>query len=85
MVKVMEHILRSREHEVQTYRLCIGILSYIKKYSKLVLEDCRKLEIDTNYISYSFIKNSIAVVAVEIGSAGFNTKPNEERNKGRLL
>ena len=32
-VKVIEHILRSREHEVQTYRLCIGILNYTKKYS----------------------------------------------------
>ena len=42
-VKVIEHILRSREHEVQTYRLCIGILNYTKKYSKLALEDCCKL------------------------------------------
>ena len=84
-VKVIEHILRSREHEVQTYRLCIGILSYIKKYSKLALEDCCKLAIDTNHISYSFIKNSIAAVAEEIGSAGFNTKLNEERNKGAFV
>ena len=84
-VKVIEHILRSREHEVQTYRLCIGILNYTKKYSKLALEDCCKLAIDTNHISYSFIKNSIAAVAEEIGSAGFNTKLNEERNKGAFV
>ena len=38
-VKVIEHILKSREHEVQTYRLCLGILNYTKKYSKLALED----------------------------------------------
>lgn len=84
-VKVIEYILRSREHEVQTYRLCIGILNYTKKYSKLSLEDCCKLAIDTNHISYSFIKNSIAAVAEEIGSAGFNTKLNEERNKGAFV
>ena len=42
-VKVIEHILRSREHEVQTYRLCIDILDYTKKYSKLALEDFSKL------------------------------------------
>jgi hypothetical protein len=67
-VKVIEHILRSREHEVQTYRLCLGILNYTKKYSKLALEDCCKLAIETNHISYSFIKNSIAAVAEEIGT-----------------
>ncbi len=71
--------------KVQTYRLCIGILNYTKKYSKLALEDCCKLAIDTNHISYSFIKNSIAAVAEEIGSAGFNTKLNEERNKGAFV
>ena len=84
-VKVIEHILKSREHEVQTYRLCLGILNYTKKYSKLALEDCCRLAIDTNHISYSFIKNSIAAVAEEIGTAGFNTKLNEERNKGAFI
>ena len=84
-VQVIEHILRSREHEVQTYRLCIGILNYTKKCSKVALEDCCKLAINTNHISYSFIKNSIAAVGEEIGSAGFNTKLNEERNKGAFV
>lgn len=58
-VKVIEHILRSCEHKVQTYRLCIDILNYAKKYSKLILEDCCKLAIGMNHISYSFIRNSI--------------------------
>ena len=84
-VKLIEHILRSREHEVQTYRLCLGILNYTKKYSKLALEDCCKLAIETNHISYSFVKNSIAAVAEELGTAGFNTKLNEERNKGAFV
>ena len=66
-------------------RLGLGILNYTKKYSKLALEDCCRLAIDTNHISYSFIKNSIAAVAEEIGTAGFNTKLNEERNKGAFI
>ena len=84
-VKVIEHVLKSREHEVQTYRLCMGILNFTKKYSKLALEDCCKTAVETNHISYSFIKNSIAAVADEIGTAGFNTKVNEERNKGAFI
>jgi hypothetical protein len=84
-VKVIEHILKSREHEVQTYRLCLGVLNFTKKYSKLALEDCCKLAIDTNHITYSFIKNSISSVAEEIGTAGYNTKLNEERNKGAFV
>lgn len=83
--KVIEHILKSREHEVQTYRLCLGVLNFTKKYSKLALEDCSKMAIETNHISYTFIKNSISTVAEEIGSAGFNTKLNDERNKGAFV
>lgn len=84
-VKVVKHILKSREHEVQTYRLCLGILKFTKKYSRLALEDCCKMALDTNHVSYSFIKNSIAAVAEDIGAAGFNTKLNEERNKGAFV
>jgi len=40
------------------------------------------LAIDTNHVSYSFIKNSIAAVAEDLGTSGYNTKQNEERNKG---
>ena len=84
-VKVIQHVLKSRDLEVQTYRLCLGILNYTKKYSKLALEDCCKLAIEQNHISYTFIKNSIASVAEDIGTAGFNTKLNEERNKGAFV
>lgn len=38
-----------------------------------------------NKATYSFIKNTIAAVAEEIGSSGFNTKVNEERNKGAFV
>lgn len=84
-VKVIQHVLKSRELEVQTYRLCLGILNFTKKYSKLALEDCCKTAIETNHISYTFIKNSIAAVAEEIGNSGYNTKVNDERNKGAFI
>ncbi len=83
--KVIEHVLKSREHEVQTYRLCLGILNFTKKYSKLALEDCCKVAIETNHMTYTFVKNSIGAIADEIGTAGFNTKLNEERNKGAFV
>ena len=84
-VTVIKTILKSRALEVQTYRLCLGILNYTKKYSRLALEDCCKLAIDNNHISYSFIKNSIVAVAEDLGTSGYNTKQNEERNKGGYL
>ena len=84
-VKVIEHVLKSRELEVQTYRLCLGILGFTKKYSKLALEDCCKAAVDTGHLSYTFIKNSIATVAEDIGARGYNTKLNEERNKGAFI
>jgi hypothetical protein len=43
------------------------------------------MAVEMNHISYSFIKNSIASVAEEIGTAGFNTRLNEERNKGAFV
>jgi hypothetical protein len=49
------------------------------------LEDCCKLAIENNHISYSFIKNSIAAVAEDLGPSGYNTKLNEERNQGGYL
>ena len=84
-VKVIEAILKSRPLEVQTYRLCLGVLNFTKKYSKLALEDCCRMALETNHPSYSFIKNSIAAVAEDLGSAGFNTKLNDERNKGAFI
>ena len=84
-VTVIKEILKSRKLEVQTYRLCLGILNFTKKYSRLALEDCCRLAVENSHISYSFIKNSIAAVAEDLGSSGYNTKLNEERNKGGYL
>ena len=84
-VDVIKRVLKSRDIEVQTYRLCLGILNFTKKYSKLALEDCCRLALDSGHVSYSFIKNTIASVAEDIGTAGYNTKLNEERNKGAFV
>ena len=84
-VDVIERVLKSRDIEVQTYRLCMGILNFTKKYSRHALEDCCRMALDSGHASYTFIKNSIASVAEDIGSAGYNTKLNEERNKGAFV
>ena len=44
--------------------------------------DCH---LQQNHISYTFIENTIGSVAEDIGSAGFNTQLNEERNKGAFV
>ena len=84
-VDVIKRVLKSRDIEVQTYRLCMGILNFTKKYSRLALEDCCRMALDSGHVSYTFIKNSIASVAEDIGSGGYNTKLNEERNKGAFV
>ena len=84
-VEVIKKVLKSRKLEVQTYRLCLGILNYTKKYSRRALEDCCRLAIESNHVSYSFIKNSIAAIAEDLGASGYNSKLNEERNKGGYL
>lgn len=84
-VDVIKRVLKSRDIEVQTYRLCTGILSFTKKYSRLALEDCCRMALDSGHVSYTFIKNTIASIAEDIGSAGYNTKLNEERNKGAFV
>lgn len=84
-VDVIKRVLKSRDIEVQTYRLCMGILNFTKKYSRLALEDCCRIAIDSGHVSYTFIKNTIASVAENIGTAGYNTKLNEERNKGAFV
>jgi len=83
--ELIERILKSRELEVQTYRLCLGILNFTKKYSKLALEDCSRLALETGHTTYSFVKNTIPQIAEDIGAKGFNTKLNEERNKGAYI
>ena len=69
---VIRTILKSRPYEVQTYRMCLGILNFTKKYSNKALEECCKQAIALNKQKYTFIKNTISVVADNLGEAGYH-------------
>ena len=84
-VDVIKKILESRKLEVQTYRMCLGVLNFTKKYSRQALEECCKQALSLNKSTYTFIKNSIPVVAEDMGTSGYNTKINEERNQGGFI
>ena len=56
---VIRTILKSRPYEVQTYRMCLGILDFTKKYSNKTLEECCKQAVALNKQKYTFIKNTI--------------------------
>ena len=68
---VIRAILKSRPYEVQTYRMCLGILNFTKKYSNKALEECCKQAVALNKQKYTFIKNTISVVADDLGEAGY--------------
>ena len=83
--EVMKRILSSRKLEVQTYRMCQGVLSFSKKYSKQALEETCRQALELGKTTYTFIKNTITVVADDLGAAGYNTTANDERNKGAFV
>lgn len=76
---VIRTVLKSRLYEVQTYRMCLGILNFTKKYSNKALEECCKQAIALNKQKYTFIKNTISVVADDLGEAGYrHSSPSKE-------
>jgi hypothetical protein len=66
-VEVVKQVLTSKELEVQTYRLCVGILGYKDKYGKKALEECCHRALEVNRPYYSYIKNTISAVSEELG------------------
>lgn len=84
-VEVIKRILASRNLEVQTYRLCLGVLGFTRKYSRQALEECCSRALSLDKVTYTFIKNSIPLVAEELGASGFNTEENDARNKGAFI
>ena len=84
-VSVIKSILSSRKLEVQTYRMCLGILNYSKKYGNQVLEECCRQAIAANKISYTYIKNSIPAIAEDICTPQERSRINEERNRGGFV
>lgn len=83
--EVIKRILASRKLEVQTYRMCQGVLGFTKKYSKQALEETCRQALELGKPNYSFIKNSIQLIAEDLGVAGYNTAVNDERNKGAFV
>lgn len=83
--ELIKQVLQSRKLEVQTYRLCIGILGFTKKYSRVALEECCRRALETRRPTYTYIKNSIAAVAEELGIDGYNTEKNKQRNEGAYV
>ena len=84
-VEVIKRILKSRKLEVQTYRLCTGVLGFTKKYSREALEECCRRAVEAERTTYTYIKNTISEVAEELGSGGYNTEKNKKRNEGAYV
>ena len=80
---VIRTILKSRPYEVQTYRMCLGILNFTKKYSNKTLEECCKQAIALNKQKYTFIKNTISVVADDLGVAGYRHSTSAKKESVR--
>lgn len=83
--EVIRKVLKSRSYEVQTYRSCVGILAFAQKYGKTVLEECCSQALDLNKTTYTFIKNSIPVIAADHMSDRDRRKLNDEKNKGAYV
>lgn len=84
-VDVIKIVLHSREQEVQTYRLCLGIIGFAKKYSREALEECCRQADKAGKPNYTFIKNSIPVVAEDFVTPDNRMKINAHRNKGAYI
>ena len=84
-VDVIKTVLHSREQEVQTYRLCLGIIGFAKKYSREALEECCRQAVKAGKPNYTFIKNSIPAVAEDFVTPDNRMKLNENRNKGAYI
>ena len=84
-VDVIKTVLHSREQEVQTYRLCLGIIGFAKKYSREALEECCRQAVKAGKPNYTFIKNSIPVVAEDFVTPDNRMKINANRNKGAYI
>ena len=80
---VIRTILKSRPYEVQTYRMCLGILNFTKKYSNKALEECCKQAIALNKQKYTFIRNTISVVADDLGEAGYRHSAQTRKEPSR--
>ena len=82
---VIRRILESRTYEVQTYRQCVGVLNFGKKYSKQALEECCSQALALNKATYTFIRNTISSIAAEMMTDADRRHLNEEKNRGAYV
>lgn len=78
-------LLKSRKLEVQTYRMCLGVLNYSSKYGKRILEECCRQAVAAGKVSYSYIKNSIIGIAEDLGTPEEQPQANRQRNEGGFI
>ena len=57
---VVEYLLKSRDHQEQAFRTCLGLLSLTKKYSNEKLELACHYAIENNIRSYKSIKSILS-------------------------
>lgn len=84
-VEVIKRILASRKFEVQTYRMCQGVLSFSQKHGKAALEETCKQALAYGKVTYTFVKNRITTVAGELDTEACTKSVNEARNKGAFV
>lgn len=85
--EVIRRILSSRKFEVQTYRMCQGVLSFARKYSNAVLEETCKQVLSYGKVTYTAVKNCICAVSEAMGTDDPTTAESiyAERNKGAYV
>ena len=84
-VEVIKRILASRKFEVQTYRMCQGVLSFAQKHGRAALEETCKQALEYGKVTYTFVKNRIAIVSAEMDTEACAKSVNEARNKGAFV
>lgn len=67
--EVIKAILTSRQYEVQTYRQCVGVLGFQNKYGKEALEECCRQALGVGKTTYTYIKNTISLIAQETAAS----------------
>lgn len=56
--ELIKRILKSWKLEVQTYRLCMGVLGFTKKYSRAAQEECCKRALAAERATYTYVMDS---------------------------
>ncbi len=65
-LKLIKCILESREYPVQSYRTCMGIMSFRKKYSNEIMETASSEALDRNTYSYKYFNMILKQVTQNI-------------------